>query len=171
MRPFRFLVALLAVVLLHSAGTWLVPEYPRASDLFLVLTVLVALRGDPLAGLLAGLGAGLTHDVFTAGPFALHGFADTAVGFAVARLAQRLVVDRLRGVLLMGVVASVVQQVILVALVFTLLPDVALPEPQWMALRAGVAGVVTAAVYAASGRLREGLAERRRRRHDKLHLD
>jgi len=170
-RTLRFAVALLAVVVLHALGVRLVPEFARSVDLFFVLTVLSALGGDSLVGLLAGLTAGLTHDVFTAGLFALHGFADTAVGYAVARLAQRLLVERARGVLLVAAVASVVQQAILAALALTLLADPELPQPLWIAVQAASTGVLAATAFTVGRRLRSGMAARRSSRSRRLHLD
>lgn len=171
MPTVRFAAALVAVVAVHSLGVWLWPEFARSIDLFLVLTVLFARRGDTLAGLLGGLAAGLVHDVLGAGPFALHGFADTAVGYAVARLSQRLVVDRAGGVLLMTLLAAVVQQTLLAALTFTLLPGPLLEEPAWAALRVTSTAFAAAGFFVASRRLRGGLAARRRSRSKRLRFD
>jgi len=170
-RLLRFAAALLSVVLLHVLGVSLVPEFARVIDLFLVLTVLYAMGGDPLVGLLVGLTAGLCHDVFTGGLFALHGFADTLVGYGLARLAQRLVIDRVSGAFLVAGVASAVQQVVLAGLVLLLLPEPELPEPVWIVVRAAATGGAATAVLLASRNLRQGLAERRQRRSQRLHLD
>lgn len=171
MRTARFVVALVAVIVLHTLGTRLVPEFTRSADLFLVLTVLWALGGDSLSALLVGLTAGLTHDVLTSGLFALHGFADTLAGYAVARVAQRLLVERASSVLLLAGVASLLQQVLLAALVLVLLPQPELPEPLWVGVQSAVNAVLAAVVFLASGRLRESVAARRQSRSKKLHLD
>lgn len=171
MRTARFVAALFAVVVLHSLGTRLVPEFARSVDLFLVLTVLWALGGDSLSALLAGLAAGLTHDVLTSGLFALHGFVDTAAGYAVARAAQRLVVERASSVVLLAGVASLLQQVLLAALVLVLLPQPELPEPLWIGVQSAVNGALAGLVFMASGRLRDSVTARRQGRSKKLHLD
>jgi rod shape-determining protein MreD len=171
MRFLRFATALLAVVLLHVLGVWLIPEFARVMDLFLVLTVLYAMGGDTLSGMFVGLVAGLCHDVLTGGLFALHGFADTLVGYGLARLAQRLVIDQVSGAFLVAGVAAAVQQVLLAGLVLMLLPAPELPEPVWIAIRAAATGAAAAAVLLASRNLREGLAEHRHRRAQRLHLD
>lgn len=171
MPTVRFAAALVAVVAIHCFGVWLWPEFARSIDLFLVLTVLFARRGDTLAGLLGGLAAGLVHDVLGAGPFALHGFANTAVGYAVARLSQRLMVDRTSGVLLMTLLAAVVQRTILAGLTLALLPDPVLPGPRWTALLVTTTAVTAASFFAASRRLKGGLATRRRNRSKRLHFD
>ena len=167
----RFAAALLTVILLHALGVWLVPEFARSIDLFLVLTVIYALGGDTMVGLLVGLVAGLTNDVLTGSLFALHGFVDTLVGYGMARLAQRLVIDRVSGAFLVTGVASALQQVLLAGLVLLLLPQPELPEPVWIAIRAAGTGMAAAAVLLASRNLRTNLAERRQRKAQRLHLD
>lgn len=171
MLALRFAAALVAAVAAHTFGVWLWPEFARSIDLFLVVTVLFARRGDTLAGLLCGLAAGLVHDVLGAGPFALHGFANTAIGYGVARLSQRMVVDQAGGVLLLTLIAAVVQRTILAALALTLLTSPALPEPGWAALQVTLTAVTAAAVHLAGRRLISGLATRRRKRSKRLHFD
>ena len=167
----RFAAALLAVVLLHVTGVWLIPEFARVMDLFLVLTVLYAMGGDTLTGLLVGLVAGLCHDTLTGGLFALHGFADTLVGYG-AGTPRAAPGDRPRQRCLPGGgVAAAVQQVLLAGLVLVLLPEPELPEPVWIVIRAVATGAAAGAVLFASRGLREGLAERRQRRSQRLHLD
>jgi hypothetical protein len=61
--------------------------------------------------------------------------------------------------------------VLLAGLVLVLLPEPELPEPVWIAIRAAATGGAAAAVLLASRNLREGLAERRQRRAQRLHLD
>lgn len=167
----RFLAALLTAVVIHALGSWVMPEFSRYVDLFLVVTVIYALSGNSLAGMLAGLVAGLTHDVLTTSLFALHGFADTVVGYSLARLAQRLVIDRMGGAFMVTFLAAVVQQVLLAALVLLLLPEPTLPEPLGAAIRATVVATATVTVLLASNRLRDSLAQRRQRRSQRLHLD
>lgn len=167
----RYVAALLVAILVHAAGVWAAAEFALAVDLFLVLTVLYGLRGSSLGGLFGGLGAGLVQDVLTAGPFGLHGLANTIVGYGVARLTQRLVVERPSGVLLVAAAASLVQQAILASLVLLLLPQRELPEPMWLGIRAVGCGVVATVVYLATQRWRRGAETRRLARGKPLRLD
>jgi rod shape-determining protein MreD len=169
-RVLKFLAALAAAVLVHLAGMQLVPAFTRLVDVFLVVVVLCGLQGDSLAALLAGLAVGFVHDSLTGGPFGLFGFADTIVGYSTARLAQRLVIQRATGVL--GVVgfAAVLQQAIVVALAFLLLPQPALPDPLWVVARAALCGLLGMAVHIAGRRWRRAAEARRRGRMSRLRL-
>jgi rod shape-determining protein MreD len=171
MTVIRYVAGLLIALLVHSAGVWAVPEFARAVDLFLVLTVLYGLRGHSLGGLSGVLAAGLAQDALTAGPFGLHGFANTVVGYGVARLTQRLVIERPSGVLLVTAAASLVQQAILASLVLLLLPNRELPEPAWIGLRALGCGVIATEVWIATQRWRTGAESRRLNRGKPLRLD
>lgn len=171
MRIAKYLAALVAVVLVHVAGVSLVPSFSRAVDLFLVLVVLNALGGDSLAGLLGGFAAGLAQDVLTGGLFGLYGFADTIIGYGAARLAQRLVIQRITGLWVVVAFASVLQQAILVALEFLLLPDPSVPDPVWVAIRAGTSGLLGALSFAVGRRWRATADGRRRRRVRRLKLE
>jgi rod shape-determining protein MreD len=171
LRLARYVASLLVALLVHTLGVWLIPEYGRAVDLFLVLTVLYGLRGDSLGGLAGGLTAGLVEDVLTAGPFGLHGFANTLVGYGAARLAQRLVIERPSGVFLLTAAGSAVQQALLASLVLLLLPERELPAPMWIGIRAAVCGVIGMVVFIATQRWRSGAETRRLGRGKKLRLD
>lgn len=176
MSVVRYVAGLLIALLIHAAGVWAIPEFARAIDLFLVVTVLYGLRaesagGSSLGGLGGGLVAGLVQDVLTAGPFGLHGFANTLVGYGAARLTQRLVIERPSGVLLVTAAASLVQQAILASLVLLLLPERELPEPMWIGIRAAGCGIVGMAVWIATQRWRSGAESRRLTRGKPLRLD
>lgn len=171
MTVVRYVALLLITLLVHVAGVWTIPEFARAVDLFLVLSVLYGLRGESFGGLAGGLGAGLVQDVLTAGPFGLHGFANTLVGYGVARLTQRLVIERPSGVLLVTAAASLVQQAVLASLVLLLLPERELPEPVWIGVRAAGCGVVATVIYLATQRWRRGSETRRLTRGKPLRLD
>ena len=74
------------------------------------------------------------------GPFGLHGFADTLVGYTAARVAQQLVVQRSSGVVLVFTLASALQQALLAALAVLLLPTAELPAAPWMVAKAATPG-------------------------------
>ena len=98
--------------------------------------------------MLFGLLVGLVQDTLTSGPFGLFGFADTAVAYGMARLAQRLVIQRASGVFAVVCFASLSQQVILAALAFLLLPNPSLPQPVAMLEQATAKAVACGAVSA-----------------------
>jgi len=166
----KLLVSLLAAVLVHFVAMRLFPAVAGVVDLFLVAVVLNALEGGSLSGLTFGFVAGLVHDGLTSGPFGLFGFADTVVGYVVARLAQRLVIQRATGILAVVSFAAVLETVIVVGLALLLLPNPELPSPLWVALRAGACGLLGLILHLASGRIRRGLEARRRGRMNRLRI-
>ncbi|HEV3456129.1 MAG TPA: hypothetical protein VHG32_06190 [Thermoanaerobaculia bacterium] len=173
MRAAKLLASLAAAVLVHFAGTRLLPTFPQRVDVFLVVVALSALEGSSLPALLFGLLAGLVQDTLSSGPFGLFGFADTAVAYGMARLAQRLVIQRATGVFAVVSFASLLQQVILAALAFLLLPNPSLPDPLGMlgqALKAVACGILGMLVYGLAGRFRLAVEVRRRGRMGRLRL-
>ncbi|HEX2223429.1 MAG TPA: rod shape-determining protein MreD [Thermoanaerobaculia bacterium] len=170
MRALKLLAGLAAAVLVHLAGLQLYGGFARFIDVFLVVVVLYALEGETLSAIFVGMLVGLLHDSLSGGPFGLFGFADTIVGYGTARLAQHLVIQRATGVLGVVAFASALQQAIVVALTFLLLPEPALPEPYWVAVQAGACGLVGMAAYIAGRRWRQGMDTRRRNRMSRLRL-
>ena len=170
MRSPRVLLGLLAVVLFHFLGMRLFPSVTEVVDLFLVAVVLNALGGSSLSGLGFGFVAGLLHDALTSGPFGLYGFADTLVGYVVARLAQRLVIQRATGVLAVVSVAAVLETVIMVGLALLFLPSSELPNPFRVALRAGACGLLGAILHLGAGRVRRWYELRRSGRMNRLRI-
>jgi rod shape-determining protein MreD len=148
----------------------LFPQLAGVVDLFLVAVVLNALGGDSLSALSFGFVAGLVHDSLTSGPFGLFGFADTLVGYLVARLAQRLVIQRASGVLGVVAFAAIVESAIVVLLVLVLLPPRELPSPLFVFARAGACGLVGFILHLVTTRFRRGLDARRRGRMSRLRI-
>jgi rod shape-determining protein MreD len=175
MRAIKLAAALIVAALVHLAGTRLLPAWPQRVDVFLVVVALFALEGESLAALVFGLLAGLMQDTLTNGPFGLFGFADTAVAYGVARLAQRLVFQRATGVFAVVSFASLSQQAMVVVLAFLLLPNPSLSDPLAMlglaAVRAAICGAIGMLIYVATGRFRVAVESRRRGRQGKLRLD
>ena len=170
MRALKFFIALAIAVLVHLLGVHLLPSFPLAVDVFLVVVFLHALEGSSLSALFVGMVVGLLSDGLTGRPFGLFGFADTIVGYGTARLAQRLVIQRPTGVLALVSFAAVVQQAIAVSLAFLLLPDPELPHPLWVAVRAGICGLLGTAVHIASLHWRRTADARRRGRMGRLRM-
>jgi rod shape-determining protein MreD len=169
-RILKFFLAVAAALLIHLVGVQLFPAFPRFLDVFVVVVVLNALTGDSLGALLGGLLVGLLQDTLAGGLYGLYGIADTIVGYATARLAQRLVIQRATGVLGIVSFAAALQQVILVALSFLLLPDAILPNPLGVAMKAAISGAAGMLAYVAGSRWRRGYESRRRGRMSRLRL-
>lgn len=165
----RYLAGLVAALALHVVGTWLVPSMPRFFDPFLVLVVVNALGASGAGGLLGGTVAGLVHDSLSGRLYGLHGFADTIVGYAVARAAQWLDLAGTGAVLVTTALATLLEETSLV-LVLLLFTDPEPPEPAWVLLQAGINGVAAMALVAASGRLRRVREGARRKRSSKIRL-
>ncbi len=174
MRIAKLLAALGLAVLVHLVGTRVMATFPLRIDVLLVVVLLHALEGNSLSALLFGLLAGLVQDTLAGGPFGLSGFADTLVAYGIARLAQRLVIQRTTGVFLVVSFASLLQQVVLAVLAFLLLPNPTLPAPLGMleqaVIKAVACGALGLVVYALSGRLRRAFDARRRGHSGRLRL-
>jgi rod shape-determining protein MreD len=174
MRAAKLAVGLAGAILLHFIGTRLLPSLPQRLDLFLVVVALSALDGQTLSAVVFGLLAGLVQDTLAGGNFGLFGFADTAVAYGIARLAQRLVIQRATGVFAVVSFASLLQQVILAALAFLLLPNPSLPDPlsmlQQAATKAAICGVAGMVIWSMTGRMRLAFEVRRRGRMGRLRL-
>jgi rod shape-determining protein MreD len=168
MRSLRFIVGLLAAVLLHVIVVRLFAEVSPAVDLFLVLALFNALGGRLGAGLFGGLVAGLTADVLTGGLYGLHGFANTIAGYGTAFASRRLVIQKATGVMLLFSLAAAVQQAIIAGLKLLLLPEAALPTPSWIAARVVVVGIVGFLGFAVKGRYASGVESWRRNRTARL---
>jgi len=171
LNALKFFAAVAAAVLFHLLGVRMIPNFALLFDVFLVVVVLYGLESSSLAALFAGLFLGLVYDSFN-GPssFGLFGFADTIIGYGAARLAQRLVIQRATGVLALVSFAVVAQQALVVGLEFLLLPLPVVPNPLWVALRAGVCGLLGMLIHVASAHWRRSSEARRRGRMSRLRL-
>ena len=169
MRALKLALALGLALLVHVVGAWLLPSFPLYLDLFLVVTVLNALDGRSAPGLLGGLAAGLTRDTLSGRLYGLHGFADTIIGYAVARAAQRLDVGGPGAVLVTAGLATLLQQVTLLALAY-LFTDPEPPEPIPLMIRVVANGMAAAAAWALSHRMHRVRDTVRRRRRSKIRL-
>ncbi|HSM12873.1 MAG TPA: rod shape-determining protein MreD [Thermoanaerobaculia bacterium] len=164
MRFLRLALALAAVAALQFAGTRLVPAFPLAVDLFLLLTVLVARAGRPVDAMLTGLAAGWTADALTVGPFGIHGLADTVVGYATARVAQQLVVQRKSSQALVFAAAAAVHAGLLVLLGLAFDPTRELPSLAWLPVKAAATALLGLAWTGFAETVRLRWSRRRRRR-------
>lgn len=171
MRILKLLALLFVTVVVHFVGVQIHPSFSLYVDVFLVLLVLSALSGDSFGAVLLGLATGLVQDTLLSGPLGLFGFADTLVAYGTARLAQRLVIQKATSVLGVVSFASIVQQTLLTALAFLLLPEPTLPEPWVVLIRAAISGLLGMILYAATERFRTTLETRKRGRMGRLRLE
>lgn len=164
-----FILGLAAALGIHVVGAWLVPDLPRVLDLFLVVTVLNALSGSSAGGLFGGAAAGLTHDALSGRLYGLHGFADTIVGYAVARAAQRLDLAGPGAVLVTLALATLLEEATLVLLAL-LLTDPQPPEPVWVLVEALANGVVGAIAWVGASRVHALRDRARKKRMSRIRL-
>jgi rod shape-determining protein MreD len=173
-RAARVLAGCVLALLVQLIGVRLAPGLGRYLDVFLVVVALQALEGSSLASIAVGLVVGLLQDSLANGPLGLFGFADTAVAYGIARLAQRLVIQRATGVLLVIGFASLLQQALLVVLAFLLLPNPGLPDPLGAALQAAIkavaCGMLGMLIYGGTAQWRRSTEARRRGRMGRLRL-
>ncbi|MEM7052311.1 MAG: rod shape-determining protein MreD [Acidobacteriota bacterium] len=170
MRPSRYLAALVIVLLVHSIALRLAPSLVVYLDFFAILVVLNGLDGDSLGGLLGGLVAGLIQDSLTVGLFGLYGCANTLIGYAAAKVVQRLVIERAIGVLPLVAGAVLAQQLIVLGLTAILLPSPPFPAPLVLLLKAVACGILGSLLYSLAGWWRGSSDRRRRRRMDRLQM-
>ena len=131
----RFFFGLLLAAALHAVGTRVVPGFPRAVDLFLVTTVVVARHGRPEGGLFAGLAAGYAADALSGGPFGLNGFADAAVGYGAAFAARNLVVARPGSIAALFALGAAAQGALLYLVAALVVAGPARPDLFWLAVK------------------------------------
>lgn len=170
MRVLKFLFALALTVLVHVLLARLWPESVEVLDLFLILTVLVAVGGRSAPAIAAGVAAGFARDTFSGGLYGLHGFADTLIGYLVARVAQRIDLDNLPAVGLATAVATLAQKVVLIVLGLAFSGLGETPEPLWVLVQAGLNGLLAGLLYSLGGRLRRLRSAAERRRLSRLRL-
>jgi rod shape-determining protein MreD len=166
----KFLAGLVAATLLHYGGTRVWGSFPLAVDLFLIVTLLEARHGSPLAGMLAGCAAGAVADGLAGGPWGLFGFADTVVGFGVARAAQQLVVQRTTSFAAIFAAGAAAQQAILAGLSLIFRPGQELAEPAWLGIKVATTVLLGLAWTRGAERLTARLLDRRGRREKKMEL-
>ncbi len=170
MRFLKFVAGLGLAALLHFAGARLIPNFSQAVDLFLLVVALEARHGSPVAGMFAGLAAGLLADGLSGGPFGLHGFADTAVGFGIARAAQQLVVQRTTGLAGVFAAGAAAQQAILAGLALLFRDHAELPDPLWLLVKVGTTALLGLAWTASANGVTSRVRFLRARRATKIQL-
>ena len=123
----KFAGALAAVALVEVLLGQVLPAAANVVELFVLLVVLISLRGNSLHGLTGGLAAGLVQDALTASLFGLHSLACCVVGYAVARASQRILTNQRIVAGLLIAAGVMVQQVLVIGLLTVL--DIADVDP------------------------------------------
>ena len=125
---------------------------PAVPDLLLLPVADTARRGGAPLAMLAGLLAGLIEDLVSVPGrlLGLHVFTKVLVGYVLATIAARMVVEKPAAVggLLAG--AVVVESLALVLLLWVLRGEALLPAPLLVLVRAAVTGLLAGALQAAS---------------------
>jgi rod shape-determining protein MreD len=170
-RALRFLAAFLGALLAHLVLVAVLPPAAHVVDPFLLAVVYIAMAARPGGAAVAGAVIGLTHDALSGGLYGLHGFAGTAVGFAMARTARLIDLQKSYYIALYFACAVLLQQLVLQGLLLLLMqrPEVfSLPD---LALRVACGGPAGALVVAASERVGDSLRSWRSRRRAEIFLE
>jgi len=168
LRFVRFALALAFAALVHFTAARLELPGARAVNLFLVILVREAAEGNTLWGLFAGVVVGAIEDTFSGRLYGLHGCADTLVGYGIALIAQRVVIERTAGVMFTYLSAAVAQQIFLLVLVALMLPRGGAPEIPWILARAGVVALLGGLVHVLTHQWRRRYEGWRRNRGSRL---
>jgi rod shape-determining protein MreD len=140
---------LLALVGTMSMG---VLRLLAAPDLFLLPVAEAARGGAPVPAMLVGLAAGLIEDVLTLSGrlYGLHAFAKVLIGYLLATIGARTLVEKPLAVagLLSG--AVVLEGLVVFVLLTILKGEPFPPDPLRLLLRAFLTGALGTALYAAS---------------------
>jgi rod shape-determining protein MreD len=123
----KFVAALGLASALHVAGLRVHPASVQYVDFFLVLTLYHAFRHRPASSALAGTATGLALDALSGGLYGLHGFANTLAAFMTSTFQTRMMIHQLSQVGLLLLMAAALQQALLAALQFALVPTAELP--------------------------------------------
>ncbi len=170
MQIVRFLLGLLLATAGQVLGQKLFPHFFQLVDLFLVLAVYNALVVGPVGSMTGGSLAGLAHDALTGGLYGLYGFADTLVGWAAARLRQRIVVRQPAQMAMFFALAAAVQQVLVVVVTLLMLPASDFPGPSTMIARMATTAGIGTLVFVLAGRSRRYLAQWKQGRRKRLRI-
>jgi rod shape-determining protein MreD len=142
MRALRLVAALLVVYGVHLVATRVYPEFPLFVDLFVVVIAYQAFDGNTVAALATGCLVGLVQDSLSGGPYGLHGFAGTLVGYVAAVAAQHLVLQRGVVVVLFFALAAALKQALVMGLLLLLASHPDVPSIGSLAVMAVVGGAL-----------------------------
>ncbi|MCP3961923.1 MAG: rod shape-determining protein MreD [bacterium] len=170
MKLLRFVVGLICATLLQALGLRFFSHFSLVIDPFLILVVYHSLDSTPAWSSIGGSVAGLAQDALSGGLYGLHGFANTLVGYASARLQQRLVIQQPAQVGLLFILAAAFQLAVLASLQFLLVSGAELPDLGTMTARMISSGVLGTALYVLARNSRDWGARWRARRSRRLKI-
>jgi rod shape-determining protein MreD len=110
--PVRLGLLLLAAVALQAMLTSRVAVLGVGADLFLILTVLVALTRGALSGVVFGFCAGLVADVIFMDPVGMRAFIYLLVGYGVGRYSEELSLKPGWGLIALAASAALLAEVV-----------------------------------------------------------
>ena len=171
MRALKFVAALAAALFLHLVMVALVPPSARVLDPFLLATAWLAMSSRPGGAAVQGAAIGLLHDGLSGGLYGLQGFANTRIGFLMARTVRLVDLHKSYYVALYFGCAVLLQQLVAQGLLLLLTQQ---PEPvaPWeLALRVALAAPAGALVVAASEHTGERWRGWRARRRAEVFLE
>ena len=129
MRLLELLLALALATALYAGLQQLFAQVLPWLDPFLIVVLYLSQQRRVGWSQLDGCCAGLVCDAMTGGLFGLHGIANTLVGFAAARLQQRLVIQRAFQFALVAALGAALQHLLLAVLQFAFLASGEQPHP------------------------------------------
>ena len=167
----RFLLGLAFATVVFVVGLRIDGRFTTLVDPFLIFAVYHSLRHPPLGSAVGGSTAGLVQDALTGGLFGLHGFATTAVAYAVSWIRQRFVIQQPSQVGILCVLAAAFQGLLLTVLQASMVAGGDLPEPSDTLLRMVTTGVLGAAVFVTAEHFFAWEQQYREKRSRRLRLD
>jgi rod shape-determining protein MreD len=136
---------LLAWLVLYFQGS-IVPEFVPAPDGFLILVVYYAVTRPQIPAMLIGTVAGLTEDSLSA-PLGVHAFTKTTLGYVVAGLGSRFLLNQPLPQFLILVVGTPCEALLQRVVLATVGQGFVWPDPVTLVLQALVNGLVGVAVF------------------------
>lgn len=167
----RFLAGLVIVFVAHLVGAAITPRFGDVFDLFVVLIVLVAARGDEVGGMVCGAVTGLARDALLGDLYGLNGFAGTVVGFGTARAARQLTAHEASVVGLLALGAQPLFDALIALLQSLLIPEARAPELGWLAIRALTTASLAFLIYHFGTRTEQRLSGWQRTRKRRIKID
>ena len=171
MRALRFVAALVTALIAHLLLVALAPPVARVIDAFLLAIVYTAMTARPGAAAAGGAAIGLVEDALGGGLYGMHGFAGTLVGFAMAKTARLVDLQKSYYIGLFFACAVLLQQLVLQALLVLLMQRPPLPSILDLGLRVVLGAPAGALLVAGCERLGESLRSWKSRRRAEIFLE
>lgn len=171
MRVLRLLGGLLAAVVVHLLLVAIAPGTAAVLDPFLLLIAFNSMDGNLVMAYAGGAAVGLTQDALTGGLYGVHGVAGTVVGYAGARAAQLLTLQRGYYIALFFAAAVLIQALVLQGLLLALQESPELLSLRQLVLRVAIMGPAGGLLATTAGRAGEAFRSWRGRRPRRVSLE